>query len=224
MIVGWIPELNPFQTLPRGCLDLPPNLSFAMGMLLSISGNPDPRLNDLAELRDFEDSKNFRLFALFRLVYAVWDGEQADLRYAHRAVGGYTPIKWPFLGKRNYIGGVERLTLSEITRSSTKVSFTAEFRIKLCRTLDYLQARLTFHRAPWAHVRMHYAIFRDRRYRIEFTGSNIPSQRSLVDWTVAGEHQMLKNDSRQMKAFLTAGSCTDAPLRPNSSRREGVIA
>ncbi len=107
-------------------------------------------------------------------------------------------------------GGIKKQRCYIIWRDNC-VIIRQWIRFKIGRIGNYGSYLLTGHWAPSAWMEIYYQICCDRKVRIDFGGSHLPSQTFYVHWSRVGLHDMLQNTEKQISGFIEAGDCKDAP-------------
>jgi hypothetical protein len=218
-IVGWIPKIPPTtNSLPSAYALSPSPWIFAMQALFA-SGNPPPAINSYSDFQNLVASKEFRIAIALRDLHVDWDkipGEGA-VKYRPEIYLGYTPLTIWIPGRRGWSSRTIRHSpgvgsanmLETVNTNSCTVRLYARF--KLAGWLNAIQAVLTRHLAPSAIVDLQYTVFEDGNIEINFSGSLLPSQNFYVDWQLVNSSDMQTNNNQEVRDFVTAGNCTDAP-------------
>ena len=219
-IVGWIPQIASMPgSLPGGYAGCPSPWLFALQALFA-SGNPDPLISSDMDFQSLVASKEFRVAVALRDISVRWDDPSGRgiISYHPDIHLGYTPMNawfptsqgWRKINVAGYSPGVGSHDTREIcTASSCTVRLFARF--KISGWLNIMQAILTGHLAPSAILDLEYTVYRDGSVEIISSGSLLPSQNLYVDWRLRSSTDMLINNAQEIRDFITAGNCTDAP-------------
>lgn len=165
-------------------------------------------------VRFTEHNKGFR-----RMEYVGY----TPRRYVDRSVHSPEKKTWderPGVGGSNKEEPNPRIDLEP---SHVKITQRVDFR--LCKLVEVGGGIVTFNfrGAPYAWMQMEFTIYHHGEYRIEFSGSSIPSQQLYINWKKSNScsYDMLDATHQEMERFFHAGrllfvgKAVRAPQRAN---------
>ena len=233
--IGWIPYYVRLTDVPQN------NYTHTWPKFydyLFDSGNKDPE-DDLTNEQGFLQiikSRDFRgAFLLNGLkLYRTPDRFIEHSRdFRRMEYVGYTPIR-SSTGKahppkkdrlmRQGVGGSykdEPNPKIDLTPDYVRITQRVDFRI--CKLLQLLGgfASFTLRGAPYAWMEMDFTIYHNGSYRIEFSGTSVPSQQLYIDWrrVASCRYDMLQATAEEMERFLEAGRLFYFPKAVRAPRR-----
>jgi hypothetical protein len=245
--IAWIP----FYAQLRDMLaDVPDNAYVASREkaydLLFDSGNRDPD-EDLGPdgQRFFEvirrhDYRGALLLDGLRFRFDPWASEVDTHRMMRLESAGFTPLRfldrssdsprkrpYPYLPEMPGVGGGPRSRENpKIVSEPSRIQISHRVEFRLCKWLEIAGGLITFNfrgaATVWMEVRQ--TIHRDGLYRVEFSGTAVPSQRLYIDWRNCAHcgYDMLKASRGEMEGFFRAGRpmfsgpAREAPQRVNT--------
>jgi hypothetical protein len=183
------------------------------GLHVALSNRQPP--TDLANRQDFVQflaRKQFRGAMTLEKVRLQFDtsGKAQAILFEEDEHVGYTP--YPFYGGNRYrrgLMGIPEATTALVT--GNRGTITKTFRFRLDEWGDRFGHALLGSRAPDAWIGLKYDIWSDGKFRVEFSGSFIPSQWYYPGWSVQGEHDMGNNSTAETLGFFHAGAAARSP-------------
>jgi hypothetical protein len=222
-VIGWIPFFNEPLQMPVGFLRSAWETEKSIAWLFSAGNAGPPRefangQTDLIRYLAMQEFRGALSLCEPRLSLSV-GGKPVHLTFRTLARVGYTAVRIPRLeGFRHYHEGVST-TSGAIAELSDRVVIRLFLRMKLGFLGQAFGRILMGSWPPWATLMLEYEF--DTRYqqaRVEFSGTEFPSQTRYLDWRCDSEYLLEEQVTKAgYDGFVNAGSCQDAMATRSST-------
>jgi hypothetical protein len=205
LVIGWIPR----RWWPSKAWARHPQvrLSLVAFPLLFWSGNvrPPSPLHGMPGLETYVSLRDFRGILWLNSADLLCGPNQEPIRVQHTwsYSVGYTPmlrlLDW-------YSLGIDGGGNAVVHRQTNGVTIEWEFRFKIGKNADRATRLVTGRWAPFAVLRISYVLNANGDVRLEFSGTDIPSQDFYSDWIRTDALDTLGSSQTDIDAFLGAGN------------------